>query len=247
MVGRLDRWLPVSGDVAFFKAPLDDVVRAMQAQAAHWGTSTAVQAADGAFPEILRRLEPIDGRKHLLVENGAWTAMFHAAAAPDMDSWFATLTERLGSRAVLATATPNVYGRGKGANTALSYSDPAVSDEAFGAVRSVSLTYAEDGWDFGSSGEPQPWEDLSAYTAKRVADRLPPELVHRYLDALGIPPLDGPGWGSRACLVTESPPAPEPRRRGLLGRQRDEPDPEPDDEPVWETIAELHEQMYGDG
>ena len=62
MVGRLDAWLPVSGQVAFFEAPLDDVVRALQAQLAQWDGST-MEVVDGPFPETLRRLEPIDGRK----------------------------------------------------------------------------------------------------------------------------------------------------------------------------------------
>ena len=67
-------------------------------------------------------------------------------------------------------------------------------------MRLIELTYDDGGWDFGTLGDPQPWEDLSAYKARRQADRFPPELLLRYLDAIGIPPLDGPGWGPGGVL-----------------------------------------------
>ncbi len=242
MIGRLDRWLPVSGQVALFEAPVDDVATQLRAQFTEIGRPTSVQAVDGTFPDVLHELEPIDGSRLLLVAGGDWTAMFESGSAPDMWSAWSNTTERLGARAVLAEATPNVYGRAKGANTMLRYADPAVGDEWFGGIRQLEQSYTEDGWGFDAEGEPQPWEDLSAYAAKRPGDRLPPALVNAYLDAIGVPPLDGRAWGPGGQLVARLPRAPE--RRGLLGRRRAEPEPEP--EPVAQTIAELHEMMYGD-
>jgi len=248
MVGRLDRWLPVSGQVAFFEAPAGDVAHAFGADLAEVELATSAAVVDGAFPDVLRELEPIDGTRVLLVPGGGWTAMFQSSSAPDLWSAWSNVTRRLGVRSAMAEASPNVYGRGKGANTLLRYADPGAEREWFGGARQLEASYTEDGWEFDAEGEPQPWEDPSAYEARRVADRLPPALVHAYLDAIGVPPLDGPAWGPGGHLVTLLPREPEPRGRGLLGRRRaePEPEPEPDDEPVAQTIAELHESMYGD-
>jgi hypothetical protein len=240
MVGRLEQWLPVTGHVAFFAAAPADVARALKAQLEQWEARAAVEELDDPFPDALRRLEPIDGKRMLLAGGGDWTALFQASAQPDLGSEWSTLTKRLRVRSVLATALPNLYGRGKGANTMLRYADPSAGD----AVRWLQLSY-DSRWTFSADGPPQAWEDQAAYEAPRAVDRLPPSLVNAYLDAIGIPPLDGPAWGSGALLVTESAPPPEPTRRGLLGRRRADPAPPPK-RPVAQTIAELHERMYGD-
>ena len=244
MIGRLDQWLPVTGHVAFFAAAPDAVARALKAQFEAWDTEARVEKLDDAFPDALRRLEPIDGMRTLLVGGGDWTALFQAGAQPDLDSLWSTLTRRMGVRSVLATALPNLYGRGKGTNTMLLYADPSAGDGTDYPVRWLQLSY-DSRWTFSADGPPQPWEDPTVYEATRAVDRLPPSLVNAYLDAIGIPPLDGPAWGPGALLVTESAPQPEPARRGLFGLRRREPAPPPP-EPVAQTIAELHEHMYGD-
>jgi len=221
----------------------------LQAQFAYWrtrfpGPELRTEMVADPFPDLLRRLEPICGRKYLLVHGGDWTAMFQSAAVPDMTSAWATVTERLGARAVLADALPNLYGRGRGANTTLTYADPCVSDEAFGEVRSLSVSYTEDGWEFGESGVPQPWENPSTYGARRVVDRFAPASVHACMDAIGIPPLNGPDWGPGGYLLVDAAPY---RRAGWTGvfRRRSK-EPETGEEPLAKTIAELHERMYGD-
>ena len=62
--------------------------------------------------------------------------------------------------------------------------------------------------------------------ARRVADRFPPALLNCYLDAIGVPPLDEPAWGPGGTVLT---------RRAA-----------PSENPIAQTIAELHERMYGD-
>lgn len=52
--------------------------------------------------------------------------------------------------------------------------------------------YAEsnDGrWSFGSSGEPFDFEEVERYSERRIRDRFTPEMLERYLIALGIPLL----------------------------------------------------------
>ena len=69
-----------------------------------------------------------------------------------------------------------------------------------------SLYSARDGrsWKFGAQGEPLAFEDTSRYRAKRIRDRLPPELAKEYLAALGLGTTDAffaPGGRARGLLV----------------------------------------------
>jgi hypothetical protein len=222
MVGRLDAWLPVSGSVAFVEAPPEEVAPAWSRWSEELGVALGAGADPRPFPELLAALEPIDGTRELVVGGGAWSALFRGAAGADLESAAGGLGRRLGCRAVFAQVLPNLYADAEGFNTRLTLFVPGDGDNF---VRSVGVVRAER-WAFSQVGDPQPWEDPSAYSARRVADRFPPALLHRYLDTLGVPPLDGPGWGPGGIVLTRRAPLPE--------------------HPIALTIAELHERMYGD-
>jgi hypothetical protein len=96
-------------------------------------------------------------------------------------------------------------------------------------VRSIGVA-RDERWVFSAVGEPQPWEEPAAYRAPRTAERFPPALLHRYLDAIGVPPLDGPAWGPGGIVLTRRAPAARPPGAGAAAQ----------------TIAELHARMYGD-
>jgi hypothetical protein len=126
-----------------------------------------------------------------------------------------------------AHALPNLYGVAEGYNTRLALFAPREGDNF---VRSLSVGRAES-WAFAAEGEPQPWEEPAYYRAPRAADRFPPALLHRYLDAIGIPPLDAPAWGPGGIVTT---------RRTASNRARDG-----GPGGLAPTIAALHERMYG--
>lgn len=73
-------------------------------------------------------------------------------------------------------------------------------------LRGISVL-SEDSrrWDFAESGEPLPFEDPELYKASRIEDRLPTEVLDRYLQALGIRFYDRsfylPSESSQAVLV----------------------------------------------
>ena len=200
MVGPLDGWHPVTGVTAFFEAEPESLVSAWEAQAAKWGRPASVRPVEGEFPAVLRALEPFDGSELMVSGAGLVRGLPGRHISRHGLARSARSRHGLGCRSVYARSLPNQYGRGRGANVSLQLHDPSVSGEPDGFIRLISLGYAESGWDFVTVGESQPWEDLSAYKARRKADRFPPELLLRYLDAIGIPPLDGPGWGPGGVL-----------------------------------------------
>ncbi|MGH3937825.1 MAG: hypothetical protein ACRDTG_04195 [Pseudonocardiaceae bacterium] len=67
------------------------------------------------------------------------------------------------------------------------------SGSARSAERWVQTSDQEGRWEFNARGELRPFEEPGKYEARRKAERLPPELLGRYLAAVGIP-LDKEGW-----------------------------------------------------
>lgn len=53
-------------------------------------------------------------------------------------------------------------------------------------TRSVSLQWYGGHWEFDETGAPLPFEEVEAYTRKRMADRLTHDMLIRYGQALGI-------------------------------------------------------------
>jgi len=50
----------------------------------------------------------------------------------------------------------------------------------------------------------QPFEEPEAYLAKDIRDRLTPDMIVRYCDALEIRPFDQSYYGSHSLLVTNA-------------------------------------------
>ena len=75
------------------------------------------------------------------------------------------------------------------------------SSEKLDGSHDRSVYTANDGgkWKFGQSGEPYPFEEVEAYSVKRVSNRFTPEMLGRYLGHLGVRPFDenwylSPAW-----------------------------------------------------
>jgi hypothetical protein len=75
---------------------------------------------------------------------------------------------------------------------------PACSFETHSGARVTSHVLWErligarnDGgrWKFDLEGDPFPFEEFEAYTRSKVRDRFTPEMLFRYLGALGVPPV----------------------------------------------------------
>jgi hypothetical protein len=65
--------------------------------------------------------------------------------------------------------------------------------------------HKESRWEWHESGTPFPWEETEAYTAKRIKDRLTPEMVERYAKHMGIDLFDPDYYSGRAVIVRIAP------------------------------------------
>ena len=65
--------------------------------------------------------------------------------------------------------------------------------------RSV-LAHRESRWEFEEWGEPFPFEELEQYQARRIKDRLTPEMVERYCSHFGIDLFNPDFYSGRACI-----------------------------------------------
>jgi len=71
-----------------------------------------------------------------------------------------------------------------------------------GGVRErLVMVSKESGWVFQQTGEPLPFERLDAYAAAKKRDRLTPDLLKVYGEALGIPFWDPAAYGSNVHLL----------------------------------------------
>jgi hypothetical protein len=66
--------------------------------------------------------------------------------------------------------------------------------------------HKESRWEWDEHGTPFPWEETEAYSAKRIKDRLTPEMVERYAKHMGIDLFDPDYYSGRGVIVRLGPP-----------------------------------------
>lgn len=201
-----DEYAPVTSSIGFLKLRLDRAAEALE----EWRRSLylTVQATtiEESFPQSLYRLDPLVGGsrpRELLVETrGAWTAYFDCLlTGTDTYSTIGYLSDTLAIEGVGISLVPNtVRPNGTGRFGAVQFS---LYDPVHGA-RVVEATNDGDRWDFTACGTPRDFEEQSAYTRRRVRDRLTPDMLIRYCLALGIDLSNPAFYGPRAVLFTSS-------------------------------------------
>lgn len=72
--------------------------------------------------------------------------------------------------------------------------------ECLNIVRELNAV-DDDGWVWHATGTPQPFEDESAYSRRRIRDRLTAGMLAAYCQALGIRPFDEAFFGTAGHLV----------------------------------------------
>jgi hypothetical protein len=147
---------------------------------------------EGGLEDALRSLLPLsigESARVLIVPTaGPWTAYFdNGWRGPDAFPPMSYLAKRLGTRGLRVVAVPPTEGRYSASIFELYGPEDR---EWLNFERAVSAMKDGDRWRFSVSGEPLPFEDLDRYSARRVRDRFPHELLDRYLQALGIRAFD---------------------------------------------------------
>ena len=216
-----DRYAPITSAIGFVRLPIDDAAEALAA----WWRSIAppivVEPLSERFPDSLCRLTPLEvgtRSRALLIDQGDWTAYFDClATGTDPVSAIGALCRLNRCDGVALVVIPDGPRR-----------EGSLQFELFGPdrtdflnyLRSVGIANEAGRWRFDASGDPQPFEDLTAYEARRIQDRLSTAIVAKYCSTLGFRPFEPDAYG-RAVLVTAGPPASQGIQRiSLAERQR---------------------------
>jgi hypothetical protein len=221
-----DEYAPITSQIGFLEV---DPARAIDAYAswqqqiqAERGVKIERREVAGPLAKALESLLPLttpERRRTLLVPTkSAWTAYFdNGNRGTDAFPPMSHLAQELKCRALKLSAVPdtkeargNPHGIGRYGAIVFELYGPEKTDW-LNFVRAVSLTNQGKKWEFTEQGTPLPFEDTSAYKARKVKERFSFEALDRYAKALGISPFDEgfylPPERPKATLVEKVGPA----------------------------------------
>jgi hypothetical protein len=193
---------PLGQTVGFVELELAEAIEAYRAWTRGWRPPrpSFKHLLEARLIDQLTRLLPLEMpyRRRLLVAHGrSWTAIFdNSRGGGDPYPVVAELSRIAGARGVLAGHTPQEQ-----------YPHPATQLHLFGEqgdyVRTIDCGVFDSGrWSFEAWGTEQPFEELEAYSSRRVRDRFTRAMLLRYLSALGIDADTTSAYGA-AVLVRE--------------------------------------------
>jgi hypothetical protein len=187
-----DRFAPITDSMGFVEAPIAHVAAALRAPQPDVSGEIRLHRVEGplarAVEALLPLTMPIVVRTLLVPTTSPWTALFNnSKLGTDAFAALSWLARHLSCRCVRITAVPDA-GERYGASM-FELLGPEQTDW-LNVVRSIHAMNDGGRWRFGATGTPQPFEEPEHYTARRVRDRLPFEVLARYCRALGIQPFD---------------------------------------------------------
>jgi hypothetical protein len=210
-----DRIAPLTSEYGFIEGDISIVAEWFrdwdQSVQRARGVEVRMHVVSGSLEELLHRLEPltsVERRRHLFVSTcSKWTAYFDNGWQGADAAVLSYAASELGCRAVRIAMEPDTMGskprptqRGRFGATIF---------EVYGPKQTSFLNYersiavANDGgkWKFEQAGAPLEFECQEAYRARAVRDRFTPEMLERYLLALGIHAFDSEFFGPEARLL----------------------------------------------
>ncbi len=197
-----NRFAPITQAIGFVEAPIASVIDADRVWRRGIG-KYPIRPLVGGLADALSSLLPLTGPQSRYIwvatTNGSWTAYFDNSRNGS-DPWspirYLARTMRCRGIAILwAPQTRKSYG---GTRFDLYSQRPADAPN----IRTVSAINDGGRWVWTAIGQAQPFEETDAYLAKRVRDRLSPEMLDRYCQALGIRPFDLRYYNGQGLLVT---------------------------------------------
>lgn len=209
-----DRFAPVTSTFGFLRAPLDEAANAFLEWRGQLHDSATATPVVGEFSELVGRLEPLTAAirpRELLVAttNRDWTAYFDCGLqGGDPFSSLGHVTSWKHWHGVVVSAIPHTDGTGlespgRFGSVQFLMLGPAPTDW-LNYVRSVGVTHdGHSRWEFEAAGTVQDFEQVQAYTARRVRDRFTTTMLSDYCAALGLRPFDVDFY-ERAGVLVES-------------------------------------------
>jgi hypothetical protein len=209
-----DRFAPVTSTFGFLRAPLDEAANAFLEWRGQLHDSATATPVQGDFSELVGRLEPLTAAirpRELLVAttDPDWTAYFDCGLqGGDPFSSLGHVTSWRHWQGVVVSAIPHTDGTGlespgRYGSVQFLMLGPVQTD-FLNYVRNVGVTHdGHSRWEFVAEGTVQDFEQVEAYTARRVRDRFTTAMLSDYCAALGLRPFDIDFYG-RAGVVVES-------------------------------------------
>ena len=203
--------------MGFLRAPLDVVAEGLVAWRRRIHGSATLEPLGGGFQANVSALEPLTTGvrpRELVVStrNPEWTAVFDCGIqGGDPVSTVGHLARSLKLYGVVVASIPDVpaaagqpprYGARQ-----LEMFGPLATD-FINYVRTISVVRDGDRWRFDANGTVQDFEDLDAYSRRKVADRFTPTMLAEYAAALGLSPFDDDFFPGPCALVSNSAVAP---------------------------------------
>lgn len=208
VTGLEDALEPVTVRIGFLEAPTDDVAAALRAWRAQIHGAADVEHLSGGLRENVGRLEPLTGRvrpRELVVgtAGGRWAALFDCGVAGgDPVASVGHLSRSMGVQGVVVVRVAE-GAVGAPAARQLQLFGPLPTD-FLNYVRTVSVVQDGSRWRFDAGGVVQAFEEVEAYAARRVEDRLTAAMLRRYCRALGLEPFDPDFYAGPSSLVANS-------------------------------------------
>ena len=200
-----DQFAPLTSTIGFLRLGLEQAVdgflRWQEVIQLPRGVVLTRRTLEGDVASLLRALPPLtshEPRRFLFVPTvGEWTAYFdNSYRGSDATGPMAYLARTLGCQSLRMTVVPHQQHRkengkwtGRYGGTMLDVFGPTVVNHV-NTIRSIAMLNDGGRWVFETGGEPFPFEETATYTARKVRDRFPVELLARYLTALGLEPFD---------------------------------------------------------
>ncbi len=211
--------LPCTDPIWFIEAPFERVVTETTEWLNGLGGRSFTRLRE-PLPSMIHHLAPraMPSWKQLVVATSAneWTAVFSQGS--DIAS-ANVVAARLDCLNIRTSHQPHIIRDRK----IVSYGSTALWIHA-GArhIRSIQASY-QSRWEWTLFGDPQPFENLETYKAKKIPDRFPLDSLNEYCRALGIERDNLGFYGSNGLLIEEDtsnwPHKPQPVRgsEGLNG------------------------------
>lgn len=219
-----DSLFPITGNIGFIETDVNTASQAywrwQKPMKDSWGWEFEKFSVRGDLKLVLLQLVPLSDyhSRDIFVPTRSphWTAFFgNATTHSDVVSPLSVLAEELKCRAIRVTAIPHTL-RGKGRDAvgryggvALDIIDPKNAPETLHYLRVISAIQDGGRWSFDLHGQQQPFEEPEHYKLKKIKDRFTPELLDRYLKAMGIAAFDENFYmseGSEAVLFVATDP-----------------------------------------
>jgi hypothetical protein len=205
-----NRFVPLTFSIGFLETPLGVAADAYLQWTRRNYRSVDASPTEGGLVNALKELEPLTTpprRGLLLFTDSQWTAYFdNGTRGPDPRTPVSYLSEQLHCRGLVATCVPHTLnaetGNARGTYGAVHFELFAPTKRQFlNYERSISVAYEAGKWRFDVSGDVQPFEEPSRYSARKIRDRFTPAMLLEYCMGLGVRLFDDQFYRGPGLLV----------------------------------------------